>query len=212
MERVLVVDRSVLFGDHAPQGFVSAAAEPQKARLWIELIKTDGYFAPRPSVEDDPSRKQIIPYCVVTDGVRIFLLKRLKGGGERRLHHLYSVGVGGHINEIDQTAANSDVLLRGARRELLEEISLDAAAPMDIVGFVNDDSNQVGSVHFGVVFRVSCMDAKPVVLETSQLEGEMVPWVEVTSLLSHEPDSFETWSRIVIQGWGSVREEGPNET
>lgn len=212
MEHVLVVDRTLLFGDDAPHGFVSAAAEPGKAQGWIERIRRHGYFAARSSVEDDPSRKQIIPYSVVTDGSRLLLLKRLSGGGERRLHHLYSVGVGGHVNRIDQTSSESESLFRGARRELLEEISLNDDIPMDIVGFVNDDSNPVGSVHFGVVFRVRCTDDEPAVLETNQLEGRMVFWQEANNLLDHEPESFETWSRIVLKGWRAVTERGGDET
>jgi predicted NUDIX family phosphoesterase len=202
----------VLFGDDTPFGFVSLAARPEKAQRWIERIRQYGYFAARSLVEDDPSRKQIIPYSVVTDGSRLLLLKRLSGGGEKRLHHLYSVGVGGHINRVDQCSSEDETIARGARRELLEEVSLSEEIPMEIVGFVNDDSNPVGSVHFGVVFRVRCTTEEPVVLETNQLEGRMVLWQEAIDLLDNEPSAFETWSRIVLNGWRTATEQDHDET
>jgi predicted NUDIX family phosphoesterase len=212
MEHVFVVDRGHLFDDESPHGFVSAGGEPEKAQRWIERIDRYGYFAERGSVENDPSRKQIIPYSIVTDGSRILLLRRLSGGGEERLHHLYSVGVGGHINTVDQTSSERETLQRGARRELLEEISLHQEVPMEIVGFVNDDSNPVGSVHFGVVFAVHSPDGEPTVLETAQLEGRMVDWQEAMDLLAREPDAFETWSRIVLKEWKFAPARGAHET
>ncbi|MEG1686418.1 MAG: hypothetical protein RR276_00900, partial [Angelakisella sp.] len=55
-------------------------------------------FIPRPEAENDPTRKQIIPYVVLCRGSEVFATRRLNKGGEARLHGLLSLGIGGHIN------------------------------------------------------------------------------------------------------------------
>ena len=102
-EQVLVVPREILFcnEDTAFQGFREENAYP-----YLQMIAENSLFLPRDDVEEDPSYKQIIPYAVVSyvppaGSERWFLMKRKKGGGEKRLHDLYSLGVGGHINPVD---------------------------------------------------------------------------------------------------------------
>ena len=60
-----------------------------------------GEFRPRAEAETDPSWKQLIPYLVLRDGERIFLMRRTKAGGDERLHDRYTIGVGGHVNPED---------------------------------------------------------------------------------------------------------------
>ena len=83
----------------------------------LDIVNEHHEFRPRPEMEEDPSYRQIIPYVVLTLGEEVFLLRRLKKGGEKRLHGLLSIGVGGHINPVDE-AGRGEALMRGLRREV----------------------------------------------------------------------------------------------
>lgn len=206
MEQVLVVARDLLFDSPAPHGFIPLSEAPGGGEVWLSAIRVHGTFARRGSVEDDPRLKQIIPYAVLVQGDRMVLLRRLTGAGERRLHHLYSVGVGGHINRGDDTGADS--MLAGARREVLEEVHITAGS-MGVIGFVNDESNSVGSVHFGVVFKAEFQGAVPVSREPHELAVQLRPIDEVRALCAADSTAFETWSVLVLSSWDRVKEESP---
>ena len=71
----------------------------------------------RPAAERDRTLKQIIPYLVLRDGDRIFLMKRTRAGGDARLHDHYTIGVGGHLNPGDGSVTGRPRagVARGAR-------------------------------------------------------------------------------------------------
>ncbi len=208
-EQVLVVPRELLFSGQAPHGFVPIDLDARRSTGWLEAIRVHGRFASRAEVEHDPSRKQIIPYAVVVGRGHMLLLRRLDGGGERRLHHLYSVAVGGHLNPSD--AHEGDPLATGARRELLEEVAIGRGS-MGIIGFVNDETNPVGSVHFGVVFRVEVEGRDPTSREPTELEASFLPIKDVLGRFRLDHASFETWSRLVLGDWERVARVQPPST
>ncbi len=157
-------------------------------------------FLPRDEVEEDPSYKQIIPYAVVSHaspstGEQWFLMKRKKGGGEKRLHNLFSLGVGGHINPVDDRI-DPGIVERALLREVEEELSVPEPRAISTIGLLNDDSNPVGSVHFGIVFKISIQDANVSVREVEQLEGSFVP----CDALGEKAENMETWSRLICEG------------
>lgn len=205
MERVLVVPRSVLFDGSGPHGFVPIDATGVEDR-WLRRIALHGRFEPRPVVEQDCSLKQVIPYSVLSQGHHVLLLRRLEGVGEQRLKHLYSIGVGGHINPSDGA---QDPLVAAALREIREEVSLEKAT-VGVVGFVNDDTNPVGAVHFGVVFRVTVEGRPPASLEPDQLEAAMVPVDELRERFRRSPQSFETWSALLLRDWDILQATAPS--
>src|SRR5215469_13101039 len=55
----------------------------------------------RSEAELDKRYKQLIPYVLVICDGKILRYRRGKGGQETRLHGLFSVGVGGHISDVD---------------------------------------------------------------------------------------------------------------
>ena len=85
-------------------------------------VARHGLYLERPVAEVDPSHKQLIPYVVVRDGSRVFLMERTDAGGDRRLHGKASIGVGGHLNPVDE---GDDPLMAGLRREWEEELVAD---------------------------------------------------------------------------------------
>ena len=111
-------------------------------------------YRPRSEMEEDPNFKQLIPYVIFryTDkdgGVHLFCYTRGKGQGESRLHAKQSIGIGGHISSDD--AADVNPYDEGMRRELDEEVAIDTPYQSACVGLLNDDENEVGRVHLGVV-------------------------------------------------------------
>ena len=187
VERVLVVPRSKLFaGGPVPQGYHEGDLAGLRRR-----IEEHGRFVDRPAAEEDPSMKQIIPYCFLSWDGKVFLLRRLATQTESRLHHKLSVGVGGHINPEDPGPGS--VLERGALRELHEEVEIRSLYRLALKGYLNDESNPVGQVHFGLVYEVSLEGGEVSVAEKDLMQGEFVP----TSNLRGHRERMETWSQIL---------------
>lgn len=160
----------------------------------LDIIRAEHEFIPRPDAENDPGYKQIIPYVVLRRGDEIFMTRRLKKGGEARLHGLMSIGVGGHINPVDDIDRES-VLLRGLERELDEEVEIERRGELHTVGFINDDTNGVGSVHLGLCYTLP-VEGEVRVLETEKLEGG---WTTAAELRENW-DMLETWTQIALNG------------
>ena len=156
---------------------------------FIEALERDGRFEPRAAMEVDPSFKQIIPYLVLRDGERYFLMRRTKGGADARLHDRYSIGVGGHINPGDGG------LLGGLRREWAEEIVADFEPVFRLVGLLNDDTTEVGAVHLGAVYVADAAARSVEIRETEKLSGGFAEPAEVAAVA----DRLETWSRLAFE-------------
>ena len=154
----------------------------------LDVIRRIGRFEPRSAMEQDPSYKQVIPYLVLRDGPRWFLMRRTRAGGDARLHDRWSIGVGGHINPGDRD------LEGGLRREWREEIQADFEPEFALVGLLNDDETPVGAVHLGVVFLADAAGRAVAVRETDKLEGAFATEAEVEAV----QDRMETWSAIVF--------------
>jgi predicted NUDIX family phosphoesterase len=187
-EQVLVIARSRVPGGCAFNG-VREADDGALGEL-RSAIGVYGRFMDRPVAEESPEWKQLIPYVVLRDGERVFLMERTDAGGDARLHHKASIGVGGHINPDD---GNGDPLAGGLAREWREELAADWTPEFRLVGLLNDDSNPVGSVHLGVVFEVEAEGRPVAVRETEKLSGRFVTPDQVLAAW----DRLETWSQLV---------------
>ena len=187
-ERVYVVPRADLFPEGAPHGFFRAGPE------FFGRIYARGFFADRDRVEEEPALKQVIPYALVSRDDRIFLCRRTDRGGERRLHGMLSVGVGGHVNPQDA----GDLIHDALRRELEEELLLPARFEARIVGLVNNDTTPVGSVHIGVVAVVDPGPGPVKVREEDTMSGDFVSRADLLALHARARLSFEGWSALLL--------------
>lgn len=158
----------------------------------VRVIEAHHEFRPRPEMETDPAYKQIIPYVLVTRGAEAFVMQRLKKGGEQRLHGLLSLGVGGHINPVDE--AGGSALTSGLRREVDEEVAVERAASLTPLGVINNDRDEVGRVHLGFLFRLEAEGAVTV-RETEKLSGSFMPIAALPALR----DKMEGWSQIALE-------------
>ena len=168
---------------------------------YVQPITEAARFVPRLPAEEDPSLKQIIPYVMIRHRDHIFRYKRTRRGEEERLHTKYSIGVGGHINPFDKFdlfAATKSVIEMGMEREVAEEVIIDTTYSTLLVGLLNDDSNEVGQVHFGVVYQLVVDEPKVVIREKGSFtQGEFVDPVS----LKRDFDLYETWSQILIKAY-----------
>ncbi len=194
-EHVLVVPTELFHRLGYFQGF-----SPDAARYLTELLKpAHTSYRPRGDMEEDPSFKQLIPYCVFryVDGAgweKVFAYTRGKGQGEGRLRSKRSVGIGGHISS-DDSHAGADVYQEGMRRELDEEIFIDTAYTERCVGLINDDETPVGQVHLGVVHLFDVEEPAVRPRKTELIECGFVPVEELLADMS----GFETWSQICLR-------------
>ena len=168
---------------------------------YIQPITDAARFVPRPSAEEDPSLKQIIPYVLIRYKDHYYRYKRTRRGEEERLHAKYSIGVGGHINPFDKFdlfAATKSVIEMAMEREVAEEVIIDTTYTAKCVGLLNDDSNEVGQVHFGIVYQLDVDEPKVEIREKGSFtQGS---FVDVSSL-RRDFDLFETWSQILIESY-----------
>jgi predicted NUDIX family phosphoesterase len=182
-ERVLVIPRAAVMADPGWHGIRTTGTEE-----FQELVAREGRFEPRPAMESDRSHKQVIPYLVLRDGPRYFLMRRTQAGGDARLHDRRSIGVGGHLNPGDGDLAG------GLRREWAEELAADFTPEFTLVGLLNDDTTEVGSVHLGAVYVADAAGRPVQIRETDKLSGAFAASREVEAVR----DDLETWSRLVF--------------
>ena len=149
----------------------------------------------RSEAELDKRYKQLIPYVLILCQDKILRYRRGKGGQETRLHGLFSVGIGGHISEEDHGLfSERQGYHEGMRRELLEEVDIDEVVDAT-VAVINDDSTEVGYVHFGVVHVVHVPDEKIVGRRSGILAPEFVPIADAVKDLA----GYESWSRFCLE-------------
>ena len=187
MEQVLVVKREKIEKFIAGKNGLITENVPEL----LEIIRNEHEYMPRAEAEEQPAFKQIIPYVILRQGDKIFVTRRLNKGGEARLHGKISIGVGGHINPVDE---QGDMLMKGLWREIHEEVELHSHGELCSCGFINDDSNSVGSVHLGACFTHET-EGEVAVKETEKLEGL---WMTLPERKASY-DYMETWTQIALE-------------
>ncbi|HEX7496482.1 MAG TPA: NUDIX domain-containing protein [Candidatus Limnocylindrales bacterium] len=161
----------------------------------LRRVDATGTYVPRAEAERDRTLKQIIPYLILRDGGRIFLMKRTRAGGDARLHDHYTIGIGGHLNPGDDSPRS------GLEREWHEELDAAFVPPFEFVGLLNDDTVDVGVHHLGLVYLAEASGRPVGVRETDKLSGSF----ERIEVVRAAYDLMETWSQLVLDAI-----DGPN--
>jgi predicted NUDIX family phosphoesterase len=202
-EQVLVVQRKVF---ESAGAFNGLAMDTQK---YLDKLFAPGVprFMPRPQAEKDPSFKQLIPYVIMTCNGKYLSYVRGKKAGETRLVAKRSLGIGGHINPSEDmplfgklSGTNFSIYLSAVNREVAEEVDVQTAHTDKIVALLNDDSNEVGQVHLGVV-HLWTLD-EPKVSRKEQMITQMgfmgIPELQLVR------DTMETWSQLCLDGLAKI--------
>lgn len=162
----------------------------------MDKILVYGIFKPRNTLEEDPSYKQIIPYAVICCNDEVYLFHRTKKQTEVRLHNFFSLGVGGHMNpwgdRIDVAYVRHEL-----ERELNEEVLVHSDCNIESVvpvGFINDDTNEVGKVHLGVLYHINLCNKSIEINEKDKMTGK---WIKKSDLKGYY-SQMESWSKIYV--------------
>jgi predicted NUDIX family phosphoesterase len=192
-EEILVISRQLFDELGAFQGIKTDV----DGYLEAILDPANNFFMDRGKAEDDPSFKQLIPYALFHHNGKYLHYTRGKSGGESRLHAQGSVGVGGHINPVDERAdpLGKATYLAGVEREIDEELNITGGHQNRIVGLLNDDSNDVGKVHLGVV-HIFDLESEDVTSAEDALAN--LAFQSSDDLTGKLHGSLETWSRFCI--------------
>jgi predicted NUDIX family phosphoesterase len=192
MENVLVIKRSLFDELGAFQGL---NFEPERY-LGTLLARGNNFFLPRSAAENDPSYKQIIPYAIIVHANRVLHYVRGKKAGEQRLVAKGSIGIGGHMNDLDESlfAWDKEAYRAGVEREVNEEIRIGTTYDDRIVALLNDDSTEVGRVHLGVVHVFQLDEPKVEKRETMITNVQFLKREELVA----RRDSLETWSQLCV--------------
>jgi len=193
-EQVLVVERKVL----EQVGLFNGLAFDVDRYLQKIFVQGVPHFLPRWQAEKDSAYKQLIPYVIIGYNGRYLTYVRGRRAGEARLVGLRSIGIGGHINPADDMPLFNDnfyeAYLTAVEREVAEEVSVETGHTDSIVALLNDDSNDVGSVHLGLV-HLWLLDA-PNVSKKEQMITQMS--FMTPDELHQLRDTMETWSQLCL--------------
>ena len=191
-ENVLVIRRS-LFDELG--SFHGLNFEPQRY-LDAMLARGNNYFLARSTAEKDPTHKQIIPYAILACGDRVLHYVRGRKAGEQRLVAKGSIGIGGHLNDEDESlfAWDEAAYRAGVEREVNEEVQIGTPFEDQIVALLNDDTTEVGRVHLGVVHLFRLREAKV------QKREAMITTLAFLSRAELEArrENLESWSQICL--------------
>jgi len=193
-EQVMVVPTELFHSCGYFQGFCD---QPERY-LSTLLDPNRTQYRPRSEMEQDPSYKQLIPYCIFqhidSQGqVHLFQYQRGTGQGESRLHDKRSVGIGGHVSTLD--AGDHSPYQVGMQRELDEEVAIETDYTERCVGLINDDETEVGRVHLGIVHLFTLERPQVTPREDEIADAGFRP---VEDLLG-DLGPFETWSQICLK-------------
>src|ERR1051326_3561555 len=191
-ENVLVVRRELF---EQLGSFHGLNFEPEKYLSAI-LSRGNNFFLERGRAETDPTHKQIIPYVLIAHRGHVLHYVRGKKAGEQRLVAKGSIGIGGHMNEGDESlfALDEAAYRAGVEREVGEEIKIDPPVEDRIVSFLNGDTAEVGCVHLGIVHVFRLRERK---VEKREAMITNLAFLDKQALLAKR-DSLETWSQICL--------------
>lgn len=196
-ENILVVRRS-LFDELG--SFHGLNFEPEKY-LPALLARGNNFFMPRAQAENDPTHKQIIPYALITHGDAVLHYVRGKKAGEQRLVAKGSIGIGGHMNQEDESLFNFAIgeaaYRAGVEREVNEEITIQTPFEDRIVALLNDDTTEVGRVHLGIVHVFRLAERK---VQRREAMITNMAFLTKDELLAGR-DSLETWSQLCVDSF-----------
>ena len=194
-EQILVVNRKELFNNEENHFYGFIQKNDEKTKKIIDTFESYEVKR-RGDMEEDSSYKQLIGYVLLKDDNtnEVLVYKRLVGGGEARLHGKASVGIGGHMNEVEGKTI-FEMLKINAARELNEEVGVseeEALNNLHFIGLINDDKTEVGQVHIGVVYECKVDKSKVEVKEDDTL---VIKWM--TADEAKEEENYETWSEFL---------------
>lgn len=189
-EDIMVVPREKLFGannERLFEGFRTVKEAPD----FLKIINESHTFIIRRDAEENVNFLQIIPYIIIRNKDKFFVMHYLGGTNDKRHLNQYNLGVGGHMNPVKE----GNALIRGAEKEFFEEVTCKTKFNPQVLGFINNESDMYNKVHFGVVFLQKVdTDVDITQEEKHKMAGEMMTVSEMRSIY----DRLGFWSKSVF--------------
>ena len=185
-EQILVVKRNSLFpNENAWHGVCNNDIESIVSR-----ITTHQEYMQRSLAEVDTSYKQIIPYMIFTFDSKYFVMQRKSTASEQRLAGKLSLGIGGHMRQEDLVGKT---IFDWAKREFEEEVSYTGDLKITTLGILNDDTNDVGKVHIGLVLLLQG-DNDNISIKDEHKSGRLFTKQECLE----NKEKMESWSQLIL--------------
>ncbi len=194
---VMVIANAALFKNYPRETLVYSSSEADFETQILENFE----FMVRGEAEQNFDYKQPISYAIVlNEKNEIFVYTRgdkNSAAWDARLHEKVSIWVGGHLEREEEHLENPirDCLTR----ELEEEINLNDQNITEIfpIGYINDDSNEVGKVHIWMAYVVKTQDFNPKMEDGELAHGAFKSFEEFMAMIKNPDYNIESWSRLL---------------
>ncbi len=194
-------------------GLLTGGVSPMEFKEFMERAEQSFFVGRRHELELNEAFGQALPYIVLYNDGGVFTYQRTAKVGEKRLAGNYSIGIGGHIDAGDVKFKDHSIidtvrtLADASRRELDEELVFStesedfsfselppevriAMAPQ-FLGVINDTTNEVGRVHYGMLMAMRVPNMYSVRCREEELAtiGFLDPEAELAT-------QYENWSNL----------------
>lgn len=165
----------------------------------IAELERDAFWMEKKLAEENPRFKQLIGYTAIIypSDRSVFAYRRsVKDSDyeEKRLQGKWSWGVGGHVEKCDSNFPIISSVLREIEEEV--EIGIGDHHEIELLGFINDDSNSVGEVHIGLLF-VCKIRSPEITAKDSEIAFGCLKRIPELLQISRE-EEVENWSIIIL--------------
>ena len=116
-------------------------------------------------------------------------MERSPNASEKKLKNKLSIGIGGHLNKND---LKKDIISWGMR-EFHEEVNYHDSFEIKLIGFINDESNDVGKLHLGIIYLMQAHNNK-INIKSELKSGKLISLDECSKYY----DQLEPWSQLGI--------------
>jgi predicted NUDIX family phosphoesterase len=188
-KKVLLIPKAIL----KKSGYFQGISFEIDKYLPILLNPANWLFIEKVEAETLTEFKQLIPYVVCIFKDNVFTYRRSVTHADPRLTELYSIGLGGHISKADFNI-NSNAYQIGFQREIREEVKINCRYSDSIIGIINDDSNDIGKMHIGIIHLFSLERKSIIPLKETMLEAKFLSKIDLIKRV----ETFEAWSQICI--------------
>lgn len=200
--KIMVVANADLPSDQ--QGFIEVSKEPEVVAAIEQAIKTKFSYMVRRDAEADLDYRQPIPYVFIVNPKlkQVYVYKRSTQAGKSKLHNLYSMGVGGHVDFEETPEFTADPIGYTLRKEIEEETGIKSFDQIKLRGYMIDDSVEVNKYHIGAIYFAETSEAEITPQEDEMEHGSLHTIPQVEKIIASENDQLESWSMII---WPSVK-------
>lgn len=197
---VLVIETKVLFQlINYFQGF--SIRNPDL----LGILENNSTWLDKEEAEKNPKFKQLVGYCaIINQDGKIFVYRRATKNedySEKRLQGKLSIGIGGHIEHCDSNG-HKGMIASSILREIKEEVFIDGEIKeVELLGIINDDTNPVGQVHFGLFMAVRTNTSQVSPKDPEIAWGNLKSLKAIKILFKVEQNDVENWSLIGLQAF-----------